>query len=101
MTKRGLLERYMYVYIYIIYIYIQFFTINKMSKEIIMFGNIQVEKHKFPQYQSPILIYDVDISKIVISNSVLFVKKALDILYGAKMVKTLDLMCNASKNKWV
>ena len=34
-----------------------------MDKEIITFSNIEVEKHKFHQHKSPILINDVDISK--------------------------------------
>ena len=46
-----------------------------MDKEIIMFGNIEVEKHKFHQYKNPISISDVDMSKIVMSNRLPFGKK--------------------------
>ena len=52
-----------------------------MGKETITLGNIEVEKHKFHQYKSPILINDVDISKIV-SNRFH--------LWGTKMIKKLD-----------
>ena len=34
--------------------YYKFITIYKTGKEIIMFGNIEVEKQKFHQYKSPI-----------------------------------------------
>ena len=34
--------------------YKTFFTIYKMGKEIITFGDNAVEKHKFHQYKSPI-----------------------------------------------
>ena len=62
-----------------------------MDKEIITLGHIKVEKHKFHQCKSPILINNEDISKIVVSNSVLFGKKGLNILLGTMMVKKLDL----------
>ena len=38
-----------------------------MNKEILTFGDTQIEKHKF-RYKNPILIDDVDIDKILISN---------------------------------
>ena len=44
-----------------------------MGKEIIRFGNIEVEKSH--QCKSPISINDVDISKIVVTNWVPFGKK--------------------------
>ena len=37
-----------------------------MGKEIITFGNIEVDKQKFYQYKSLISIYDVNIDKIVL-----------------------------------
>ena len=40
-----------------------------------MFGNIEVEKHKFHQYKSAIWINKKDISKIVLFNRVPFGKK--------------------------
>ena len=62
-----------------------------MDKEILTFGDIQVEKHKSYQYKSPISINGVDISKIIVSNRVSLVKKVLNILLGMKKVKKLDL----------
>ena len=43
-----------------------------MDKEIITFGNSEVERHKFHQHKIPISLYDVNISKIVVSNKVPF-----------------------------
>ena len=48
----------------------KFNTIYKMDKEIITFGNIEVEKYKFHQLKNPILIFDVNISIIIVSNNV-------------------------------
>ena len=48
-----------------------------MDKEIITFGNSEVERHKFHQHKIPISLYDVNISKIVVSNKVPFGKKKL------------------------
>ena len=63
-----------------------------MSKDI-TFGDIKVEKHKFHQYKSPISINDVNISKIVVSNSVPFCKKGIKYLFGTKMVKKVKSLC--------
>ena len=46
-----------------------------MSKEIITFSYIKVEQHKFYQQKKPILIHDVSIDRIVVSNKVSFGKK--------------------------
>ena len=40
-----------------------------------MFGDIEVKKHKFHQRKIPILIYDVNIDRTVVSNMVPFSKK--------------------------
>ena len=47
------------------------YHIYKMGKEIITFGNTEVEKHKFHQCKNPILIGDASIRKIIVSNKVL------------------------------
>ena len=46
-----------------------------MEKTIIKFGDIEIEKQQFYQYERPISIKNIDINKIVISNKVLFGKK--------------------------
>ena len=48
---------------------------HRTRKETITFGNNEVEKLRFNLYKSPILINDVGISKIVVSNRVSFGKK--------------------------
>ena len=48
----------------------------------------EIEKYKFHQHKSPILIDDIDINKIVVPNKV---KRALNILLARKMLKKLDL----------
>ena len=46
-----------------------------MNKEIITFGDIEIEKHKFRYSKYPININNVGIDKIIISNKVSFAKK--------------------------
>ena len=47
-----------------------------MGKEIITFGDIQVEKHKFYRPKNLILLEDIDIKKIHVSNMVSSSKKS-------------------------
>ena len=35
-----------------------------MGKEIVTFGDIEVEKHKFHWYKSPVFVIDVDIDNV-------------------------------------
>ena len=62
--------------------YYKFITIYKTGKEIIMFGNIEVEKQKFHQSKRPIWINNMDISKIVVPNRVPFGKKDFKYFVG-------------------
>ena len=64
-----------------------------MCKEIITFGNIEVEKLKFHQRKSPISLYDVNFDSIVVSNRVSFGKSVLTILLDTKMVKKVKPLC--------
>ena len=57
-----------------------------MGKEVITFGNTDVEKHKFHQHKNPISIFDINIDRIEVSNKIAFGKKAF-IIFGTKMVK--------------
>ena len=69
-----------------------------MGKEIITFGNTEVEKHKFHQYKSPNPINDVDISKIAVFNKVPFGKKCFKYFIGYENGKKAEtFMRNASK----
>ena len=62
-----------------------------MSKEIISFSNIEVEKQKFHK-KNPSSIYDVNIDIIVVSCliSFLLVKIVLNISSVLKMIEKLD-----------
>ena len=53
-----------------------------MGKEIIIFGDIEVEKHKIRQHKSLILLYDVKIDREVMHNMGHLVKKSLKYFIG-------------------
>ena len=55
-----------------------------MDKKIMQFDNIEIEKYKFHQYKSPILIGNTDINKIVVPNMVSFGKKDFKYFSGYK-----------------
>ena len=44
----------------------------KMSKEILTFGNIEIEKNRFCRPKTPIFLKDVDIEKVLVSNKISF-----------------------------
>ena len=74
-----------------------------MSKEIIMFGDTEVEKHTFHQHKSPISIYDVNVDKIVASNRVPFGKKDFKYFIGyddGRKVKPLFIMYPKMSSYW-
>ena len=50
----------------------------KMKKAIIKSGDIEMAKQKFHQHKRPILINNIDINKIVVSNEVSFGKKVFE-----------------------
>ena len=55
-----------------------------MDKRIIKFNDTEVEKHKFPQYEKPILIDSIDVNKIVVSNKISFVRNDFIYFLGYK-----------------
>ena len=70
-----------------------------MGKEIVMFGNIEVEKHKFHQHKGSISIHDVNVVRMVVFNKIPFSKKDLNILLDRKMIlKKITFVSNASKS---
>ena len=46
-----------------------------MVKEIIMFGNIEIEKNNFYRYKISIFSEDVDIRNVLVSNKISFREK--------------------------
>ena len=63
-----------------------------MDKKIMKFGETEIEKHKFHQDENRILIYNIDINKILefaLLTKFLMVKWVLNISLVTKMVKML------------
>ena len=58
-----------------------------MDKKIIKFDDTETEKYKFHLHNSPILINNIDINEIVVSDKVLFSKKDFKYFIGYKDVK--------------
>ena len=48
-----------------------------MTKEMLRFGNIEIQKNKFYLHKTPIFFGDVDIEKVLVSNEIFFGKKKL------------------------
>ena len=55
-----------------------------MDKRIINFDDTEIEKYNFHQHKSPILINNIDINNIVVSNRVSFGKKDFKYFIGYK-----------------
>ena len=65
---------------------IKFFKVCiKMDKEIIKFGDTEVEKHRFYQHKTSISINNIDIIKIVISNKGFFCKTGFKYFIGYRV----------------
>ena len=41
-----------------------------MGKEILTFGDVEIEKNKFYRHKTPILLGAVDIEKVLVSNKI-------------------------------
>ena len=65
----------------------------KVGKEILTFGDIEIEKNKFYHSKIPIHLRDVDIEKVLVSNKICFGEKNykyfIGYLYGDHKVKPL------------
>ena len=46
-----------------------------MGKETLTFGNIEIEKNKFYRWNTPIILKNVDIEKVLVSNKISFDEK--------------------------
>ena len=62
-----------------------------MGKRIRNFDDTETKESKFHQYQSAILINDIDINQVLYLISFLLVNKIFKILFGTKIIKKLDL----------
>ena len=67
-----------------------------MGKDILTFDNIEIEKNKFYLHNTPILLGDEDIEKVLVSNKVSFGEKnykcSIGYLYDNHKVKPLHIM---------
>ena len=61
-----------------------------MGKEILTFGNIEIEKSKFYRSKTPIFLKDVDIEKVLVSNKISFGEKNYILLVTCIMVIKLS-----------
>ena len=41
-----------------------------MDKDVLIFGDIEIEKHKFYRYESPIILQHVDIENASVSSKI-------------------------------
>ena len=67
-----------------------------MSKEILTFEDIEIEKNKFYHHKTPIFKKDVDIGKVLVSNKIFSAEKNckyfIGYLYNDHKVKSLQIM---------
>ena len=59
-----------------------------MGKEILTFGDVDIEKNQFYHYNSPIFLKNVDIEKVLDLKRFLLVKKAISTLLVTCIMKT-------------
>ena len=64
-----------------------------MYTKIEKFDDTEIEKYKFHQHKSPILINNIDINKIVVSNKVPFGKQDFKIFIGYKDALKIRPLC--------
>ena len=62
-------------------------------KKIIKFDDTEIEKYKFYQNKSPILIKDIHINKMVVSNPLPFVQQDLEFIIGSKDSGKIRPLC--------
>ena len=74
----------------------KFIIIYKNGKEILTFGDIEIEKNKFYRDKTPILLKDVDIENVLASNKIYFGEKNykyfIGYLYNYNKLKPLHIM---------
>ena len=71
--------------------YKKFLSHIKIDKEILTFGDIEIEKNKFYHHKSCIFYKDVDIEKVLVSNNILSGEKNYKYFIG--------YLCNHDKVK--
>ena len=73
-----------------------------MGKEILTFGNIEIEENKFYHHKTAMFLGDVDIERVLVSNKVSFDEKNykyfIDYLYNGSKVKPLNIMLHKTSS---
>ena len=64
-----------------------------MNLKIIKFDNNEIEEYKSHQYKSPILISDLDINEIIVSNEFPFGKQDFKYFIGFKNNQEMTPLC--------
>ena len=64
-----------------------------MDKKIIEFADTEIEEYKFHQNKNPILINDIDIDKLIVSNKLLFGKQDFEYFIGYKDSEKIRPLC--------
>ena len=64
-----------------------------MHKKIIKLDDTETEEYEFHHYKNPILIKDIDINKIVVSNKFPFGKQDVRYFTGYKDNKEIKQLC--------
>ena len=60
-------------------------------EKLIKFGDFEIQKQKFHEHKGPISIKNIDITTILVSDTVSFGKKGFKYFIGYKDTKKLDL----------
>ena len=72
----------------------------KMAKEILTFGDNEIEKYKFYYHKTPVFLKDVDMEKVLVSNKISIGEKnfkyVIGYLYNDNEVKPLHIMAPKS-----
>ena len=75
---------------------VEHYIISKMANENLTLGNIEIGKKKFYRYKSPVLLRDVEIEKVLVSNKISFGEKNykyfIGYLYNDNRVKLLHII---------
>ena len=73
-----------------------------MAKEILMLGDIEIEKNRFYHHKTPILLRDIDTEKVLVSNKIPFGEKNckyfIGYLHGNHKVKPLHIIIYISNS---
>ena len=71
------------------------------KKEILKFGDVEIEKGEFHFSKNAIPIDDVNIDKVVISDEFPCMKRVLSILPATQIMKSHTIVCLVPKNELV